>query len=467
MKKILEEAGYDLFQNADSPSQLARKVLNKVYSTEISVSDLPIDPFNILKSSGVKYTLSDFDKLEGLYLLPDDIKSSRSFGIVGINKNRPISRQRFTAAHELCHHLKDCESVICKQGDRDEIEIFANKFAAELLIPTSILASLIQEMELTHRTPDSIFLGKVLSLSVLFGVSFQSILIKVSTMVNKKFSSSYENVRKKFKPESKKKEMGLNNDYTLYRQLFDSIEFVGWNPTKKVQNDFLRLLIVNDHRMENGNLEVSEISEVIARIRFSDDNSFKDKLNDSELDVLGQYNMYSLVFKEFERSKVFTDLILLHKELYRFSRFPDAGGTFRNTVARINQKTVKTNDPRDIAKNMFILANGFENILDNLPHYTNSDLLDIFVKNHHDFTIIHPFIDGNGRTSRAYLNKKLYSCGLPLFYVKSDEKAQYQQALEKCDNSNDYRQLFVFFVKVILNVHDKIIKPFAEKEWLE
>ncbi len=37
--------------------------------------------------------------------MPED---GNDIPMAGINYKRKITRQRFTAAHELCHHLKDC-----------------------------------------------------------------------------------------------------------------------------------------------------------------------------------------------------------------------------------------------------------------------------------------------------------------------------------------------------------------------
>lgn len=84
-----------------SPEQLANAVLDQVSSSKIS---LPIDPFQIMHEYGIVYQFMDFKKLEGIYIVPEDENDTP---IVGININRPITRQRFTAAHELCHHIKD------------------------------------------------------------------------------------------------------------------------------------------------------------------------------------------------------------------------------------------------------------------------------------------------------------------------------------------------------------------------
>lgn len=82
--------------------------------------EYPLTPFKMLKDEGVDFVIRNLNKLEGVYIpaqLPDDI------AIVGINARRPITRQRFTAAHELCHHFRDVDKqVACPIGQKNESE---------------------------------------------------------------------------------------------------------------------------------------------------------------------------------------------------------------------------------------------------------------------------------------------------------------------------------------------------------
>ena len=85
------------------PRIAAEKILNTIIEKNGKIT-YPIDPFKILKEQNVIITFSDFDKLEGL-LLFDKLKES----VVSINLNRPVTRQRFTAAHELGHIMLHTE----------------------------------------------------------------------------------------------------------------------------------------------------------------------------------------------------------------------------------------------------------------------------------------------------------------------------------------------------------------------
>lgn len=80
----------------------AENVLKEIKDKKGKIT-FPINPFELLNEKNVVITYSDFDKLEGL-LLYDKEKS-----VVSININRQITRQRFTAAHELGHILMHTE----------------------------------------------------------------------------------------------------------------------------------------------------------------------------------------------------------------------------------------------------------------------------------------------------------------------------------------------------------------------
>lgn len=72
---------------------------------------------------------------------------------------------------------------------------------------------------------------------------------------------------------------------------------------------------------------------------------------------------------------------------------------------------------------------------------TNAQILHPVIKAsrvHIYFVGIHPFIDGNGRTSRLLMNLELLKAGFPAINIKSDRKAEYYEALDKAHCTNNY-----------------------------
>ena len=64
---------------------------------------------------------------------------------------------------------------------------------------------------------------------------------------------------------------------------------------------------------------------------------------------------------------------------------------------------------------------------------------------------IHPFVDGNGRTSRLVMNLELLKSGYPLINIKSQDKSEYYQALDLAHTQGDYSSFDLFVAKNVLD----------------
>lgn len=65
---------------------------------------------------------------------------------------------------------------------------------------------------------------------------------------------------------------------------------------------------------------------------------------------------------------------------------------------------------------------------------------------HQRFELIHPFIDGNGRTGRVILNLMLTRNGYPPIYITKEQRSEYLTALQEGDYKN-YEPLIIFILK--------------------
>ena len=116
-----------------TPEELAESVLKDIIKQDKELN-YPIDPFKLLKDNGVIVAFSEFEKVDGIIINDVD-----NVTIVGINCKKPWTRQRFTAAHEYCHFIKDLkkeentfDSIECFSESKAEIEKFAETFARYL-----------------------------------------------------------------------------------------------------------------------------------------------------------------------------------------------------------------------------------------------------------------------------------------------------------------------------------------------
>ena len=69
---------------------------------------------------------------------------------------------------------------------------------------------------------------------------------------------------------------------------------------------------------------------------------------------------------------------------------------------------------------------------------------------HSEFTRIHPFADGNGRTARIISNFILQKNGYPMFFIDVKDRRKYYEALDKSD-VGDERVFVKFIFDIIIN----------------
>ena len=133
---------------------------------DAGIRQAPVDVEELARMSGadVRYRTFDGD-ISGLLLRDDD-----GSVVIGVHAGHAKTRQRFTIAHELGHHLmhkgrpvivehlhrsarinyRDRRSAMA--SDREEIE--ANQFAAALLMPRPLLEEAF-ERRAGHRDTDA------------------------------------------------------------------------------------------------------------------------------------------------------------------------------------------------------------------------------------------------------------------------------------------------------------------------
>lgn len=125
-----------------NPREAARELLREA---KVNRPPVPVERLARRRGAQVKYEPLDGD-LSGMLFREEDR------AIIGVNASHPKSRQRFTIAHELGHlelHQPteirvDHRFLVRRRDGRssqavDPEEIEANGFAAELLMPSSML----------------------------------------------------------------------------------------------------------------------------------------------------------------------------------------------------------------------------------------------------------------------------------------------------------------------------------------
>jgi len=436
----------------DDPEEMAAAYLAECFGNK--EIEYPINPFQMLKDEGILFSLRDFRKLEGVYIsqsADDDIP------IVGINWNRPITRQRFTAAHELCHHFRDAEKQIsCPiSGKKTAIERFADQFAAALLMPINELRHQVNKRLKKRKNLD---FDDVLEIADFFGVSFEAALFRIAYRIHAIDGNTEPNeLRKrvrKYQPDKVRKSRHMTST-KLYAGLIDSYQdqftFV---PTDYARFLFQNEYIYNDSRMEGLDVTYEQAAEIITDLRLHAQNSVyctDDENMEAFFSIAGHYDMYQEILAEpVGDSLSVYDSFRLNKMLFSYYPHPEFGGSSRQNNTLVIGAKFDTVDYHDIFTELGKVDEEVKDSFSKRDEMPMSEYVKHVARIHHRITVIHPFPEGNGRTSRAFMNVQLVRAGLLPIYIKVEEKKEYIDALARADELNDYDELYEIMLRLIL-----------------
>lgn len=431
--------------------EAAEEILKRIKEEKGKIT-YPINPFEILKTNNVIITFSDFDKLEGL-LLFDKQKES----IVSINLNRPITRQRFTAAHELGHIMLHTEvkgeNFLCPIfGQKSPVEREADDFASYLLMPNDELNKLVDKYQDDNGEVD---FDDCLLIAEFFGVSFESCVKTIRFRLNRlsqKFDNNEldRNIRK-YKPQKRRRELlEKTNDLNL---LMNSISYSAFsipNINEIIGIKFMQNLVYHDNRLENVNLTAEEINGIYADFRINGSESkYCKEENQNIIEAIGNIEMNKYCLETNDDISIFK-IKDLNKLLYKYVPFPEYTGMFRSNDNLILGGKIQPVSVSDLFNKLDELNELICKLIENIDKYSISEYIREVAIIHYKLTVLHPFDDGNGRVSRAFMNWLLRLKGLCPIYIDSKNKDEYLTALHKIDSGDDNSELQIIIVKSII-----------------
>lgn len=156
--------------------------------------------------------------------------------------------------------------------------------------------------------------------------------------------------------------------------------------------------------------------------------------------------------KQYESLPSIYVILKLHQLLYSKVPYPEFGGKFRKTEACISDSDVKTTPPNEIPIEINNLTAQYQSLLEQgekIKDEKRPDLLIEYINNCLDLKCrlieIHPFPDGNGRTSRALVNLLFRRAGLPIVYIQTREKEEYIKAMDAAIRLGDKTAIRKFY----------------------
>lgn len=439
------------------PEELAEAYLKRCFTG--GPIEYPINPFDLLKKEGIIFALMNFRNLEGIYI---PAENDDDIPVIGINVNRRITRQRFTAAHELCHHFRDYNKPVkCPIESKSTEEKYADKFAAALLMP---LSELREQVNIRKDSNGHVSFESVLEIASFFGVSFEACMFRIAYNLNAIDGDTESSALKKraaqYKPESVRKEKHLPQA-NLYADLIDACEEqFAFSPSQYAKHLFQNNYIYNDSRMEGLDISHEQAAEIVADLRMNTQNSkYCSEEYEPFLSIAGHYDMYNAIFKGSDNSHFDVySLFKLNSLLFHYYPYADYGGATRDTNTLVLGAKFETVEYTEIHDKLIQVNEEIEEFYNKRSACPISAYIKHTARIHHALTVIHPFKEGNGRSTRAFMNAQLIRAGLPPLYIKAKDKQEYIEALAYADKTGCYDDLYEVVFKAMLEAFADLLE---------
>jgi|LGVF01.2.fsa_nt_gb Fic family protein len=218
----------------------------------------------------------------------------------------------------------------------------------------------------------------------------------------------------------------------------------------KKLRDHLRIeMTYNSNAIEGNSLTLKETFLVINEGITVKGKPLKDHLEARDHHITLQY-LYDLV----EKGRCHTiseHLIRTLHQLIMQGTDKEWAGVYRNANVIISGSDHTPPDALEVPQKMRELVNWIKYNKGKLHIIELSGLL------HHKLVHIHPFFDGNGRTSRIIMNLFLMQSGFPLAIILKNDRRKYYNVLDQADKEN-YKPLILFIAQSIERSFDLYLK---------
>jgi Fic family protein len=226
---------------------------------------------------------------------------------------------------------------------------------------------------------------------------------------------------------------------------------------QKIREEFQIEMTYNSNAIEGNSLTLKETFWVIQEGLTIKEKPLKDHLeakNHKEaLDFL--YDLIDSKDKHIISERLIKEL---HQLVVRDSQ-RDIAGKYRDGDVIISGSDHKPPSYFELKERMDELMKWMQ------KHYKTMHRIEFAALLHHQLAHIHPFWDGNGRTSRLMMNVFIMQAGYPIAIILKNDRKRYYRVLSLADEGN-YKPLCEFIAQAVLrslHIYIKRLQPPKDK----
>lgn len=204
----------------------------------------------------------------------------------------------------------------------------------------------------------------------------------------------------------------------------------------RIDFDTLQKAFVTHYINQESKLEGVDIKSIHSKAEIEGLGVMYEYIHSEDIDYM--FNVYTL--KD------------LHKKLFSKTEFPECAGDFRNWDVYLPGTGTEISEWSMIRPRLENLDPEIQLLLEEAKKIKQLGNVEDMLKFIDQCVVlkcklikVHPFGDGNGRTVRGFINKLFEYAGLPPIYIKENERTEYHKAMNKANNSGDYKDIINFY----------------------
>ncbi|NLJ25434.1 MAG: Fic family protein [Firmicutes bacterium] len=198
------------------------------------------------------------------------------------------------------------------------------------------------------------------------------------------------------------------------KEQLDSLRPLSVGEVERLRQEFLVEFAYNSNAIEGSTLTLRETAMILEGI------TIDRKPLREHLEVVGQKDAFAYVLELVENETPLSERVIreIHS-LVLIDKPPQDRGVYRRVPVRILGSRHTPPQPYLVPIQMEELMGKYEN------WRTVLHVVERVAAFHLSFEVIHPFIDGNGRTGRLLMNLELLQAGFPAINVKFADRERY------------------------------------------
>ncbi len=242
----------------------------------------------------------------------------------------------------------------------------------------------------------------------------------------------------------------MKNIYTDLDQLKDKLNHLRQNHSDKVAKAFDIEYTYESNKIEGNTLTLQETALVIEKGL-----TIGGKSLNEHLEAINHQHAIDYIKELASKKQTFSerDVLQIHQLILQSIDNQNAG-KYRNVQVLIS-------GAKHIPPQPFLVPKQMEDLF--IWYNENKDQLhpiELSAEMHERLVTIHPFIDGNGRTSRLLMNLILLQNGFPIAILKGDTESRlnYYGALETAQTENNKQPFIDLITENVKETMERIIK---------